>query len=793
MRELPEKLTILVVDDLRDYAKVLKQMLQYFLKQSVIHIAESGEEGIALARRHLPDIILLDAKMPHLDGFEVCRILKNDPATEHVPILMVSGNMATPRDRAMGLDSGADGYICKPFEKEEFIAQVKALLRIKFDEDKLRDHEAKLTEELDRRTTELAASEESLRNLFDSAPDAIMVEDFKGLVLDANPAASALHGYTREKLVGMNIRDLVPQDSLSNVEDRIEQIKTGELSEFSSWLLTKDKQRIPIDITVSQILHNGEAALLLHVRDIRARIESEQKRQMAEARYQALVEQIPAVTYVFKVNNGMEPIYISPQIVSVFGISAEDWMAKPQLWQKLIHPEDRRQVLVDLRAHYKNNQSATISYRVVTPDGKTRWVETHFSWLGNANGESEYMQGVLLDMTDRKETEETLHKIQEQLRQAQKMEGIGRLAGGIAHDFNNLLTSILGFAHLIKDDVPEDLVFVRDGMDQITAAGERAAKLTQQLLAFGRKQIVRMHPIDLNESVLNTDAFLRRTIGNHIELVTLLSEDLWSIDSDESLIEQILTNLAINSKDAMPDGGKITIRTHNHILGVEDCEDLMGVKPGEFVQLSLSDSGTGIPKSIIEHIYEPYFTTKDRGKGTGLGLSTVYGIVKQCKGHIDLISEDNAGTSFKLFFPRAKKERIKLDAKIDLGKLRGTETILVAEDENTVRELTVKMLTSLGYNVLAACSGMEALQFNDDHKGPIELVIADLFMPHMSGLQLIEKLSESNSSIRVLFTSGYGQMPSSPDFKNYAFITKPYTRQNLALKIRQLLDTADAN
>jgi signal transduction histidine kinase len=379
----------------------------------------------------------------------------------------------------------------------------------------------------------------------------------------------------------------------------------------------------------------------------------------------------------------------------------------------------------------------------------------------------------------------------EQLRQSQRIEAVGRLAGGVAHDFNNILTIIKGFSQLslrkLKEGNP-----LRENIEEIEKATERAKNLIRQLLAFSRRQVMEMHVLDLNLVLWDLDKMLRRLIGENIELITFLAEDLGRVKTDPGQVEQAMMNLAINAQDAMPKGGKLTIETANVELDEVYARRHIAVKPGRYVLLSVSDTGVGMTPEVRDRAFEPFFTTKEMGKGTGLGLSTVYGIVKQSEGNIWVYSEPGQGTTFKIYFPRVDEPLEKLKEKV-LGEepLRGEETILVVEDEEKVRELAVRILMDHGYKVLEAPQGSDALLFCEQYKDPIDLMITDVVMPGMSGSELAKRLEPLHPQMRVLYMSGYTDnaiVHHGVLEKGVNYIQKPFTMKGLTKKVREVLD-----
>ena len=385
-------------------------------------------------------------------------------------------------------------------------------------------------------------------------------------------------------------------------------------------------------------------------------------------------------------------------------------------------------------------------------------------------------------------------QLEDQLRQAQKMEAVGMLAGGIAHDFNNLLTIINGYSQMLLGNLPEDDEN-RTSVEQIMKAGERAAELTRQLLTFSRRQVVRPKVLDLNAIVAGTAVMLRRLIGEHIELRIVAGPDLGRVHADPGQLEQVILNLAVNSRDAMPRGGTLILETHNVELDEEYAAQRNTLKPGRHVMLAVTDSGIGMDAQTRSHLFEPFFTTKAQGHGTGLGLSTVYGIIKQSGGDIVVYSEPGHGTCVKIYFP-AVNEVVTEDAAENRQSkaMAGSETILIVEDEEAVRKLVRRTLEKQGYQLLVAASGMEALDLLRHHEGPVHLVITDVIMPQMGGRQLAQELQAARPEIQVLFISGYTEssiVHRGGLRKAEAFLQKPFTPLSLARRVREMLDRAD--
>jgi PAS domain S-box-containing protein len=387
-------------------------------------------------------------------------------------------------------------------------------------------------------------------------------------------------------------------------------------------------------------------------------------------------------------------------------------------------------------------------------------------------------------------------QLEEQLQQAQKMEAVGMLAGGIAHDFNNLLTIIAGYSQMLLAGLEENDEN-RASVEQIMKAGERAAELTRQLLTFSRRQVVRPKVLDLNTVMTATAVMLRRLIGEHIELRLVAGSDLAKVHADRGQLEQVILNLAVNSRDAMPAGGTLILETQNVNLEEPYVGKHTTLKPGRYAMLAVTDTGTGMDAPTRSRLFEPFFTTKAQGQGTGLGLSTVYGIVKQSGGEIVVYSEQGHGTCVKIYFPAVNEGATEDTAESVVESAQsGSETILLVEDEEAVRRLVCRTLEKQGYHLLVAASGTEAIQIAQRHKGPIDLLISDVIMPQMSGRQTAEQLKAARPGIQVLYISGYTEssiVHTGSLGKHEIFLQKPFTPMTLARRVRELLDHADSN
>ena len=449
------------------------------------------------------------------------------------------------------------------------------------------------------------------------------------------------------------------------------------------------------------------------------------------------------------------------------------------------------QIHARLKEKLEDHSLTIYEVEAIRKDGSRVPIEVS-SRLIYENGVPVAVQGSARDITERRRAEEALRASQLQLQQSQKLEAIGQLAGGVAHDFNNMLTAIIGYTDLSLRRVGLENP-IRRNLEETKKAAERAASLVRQLLAFSRKQILEPKVLDLNDVVKDMHKMLTRLIGENIKLATRLQTDIGSVKADPCQVEQIIVNLVVNARDAMPRGGRVTIETANVTVDDQTAAKHVAVIPGEYVMLAVSDTGSGMDQETQARIFEPFFTTKEVGKGTGLGLSTVYGIVKQSGGNIWVYSEPGFGTVFKVYLPRIDDATASTIARQtqERNALRGTETILLVEDEDVVRGLTRQILIQAGYNVLDARSGDEAIRLCHAHAGSIDLLLTDVVMPEISGKEVADRLLELRPTIRVLFMSGYTDeaiVQHGVLDANVKFLQKPFTWVALTRKVREVLN-----
>ncbi len=622
------------------------------------------------------------------------------------------------------------------------------------------------------------ASEAEMRALFASMTDVILVFDGEGRHLKVAPTKTKhLYAPAAERL-GKTVHEVFPKDKADFFLARIHAALAQNQTQRIEYSLEIDGEEWWYDGSVSPMTKD---TVVWVARNITERKLADAKLQESEERYRDLVENAHDIIYSHDLEGNYTSVNKAGELIT--GYSREEALKLNLL--DTVAPEHVAKSKDMLRRKLAGERVTAYEMEILAKDGRRVTVEANTK-LVYQDGVPVGVQGIARDITDRK-------LLEEQLRQSQKMEAIGQLAGGVAHDFNNLLTAINGYSSLALQRIDENNP-IKSYLEEIKKAGDRAANLTRQLLAFGRKQILQPVPLNLNDIVTDMNKMLRRLIGEDINLSARLNPKLKTIKADPGQVEQVLVNLVVNARDAMPQGGSLTIETATVELDSEYASKRVGVVPGRYVMLAVSDTGTGMSEATRVRIFDPFFTTKEKGKGTGLGLSTVYGIIKQSGGNIWVYSEEGRGTTFKVYLPQretaGKMEPLAAEANIP----RGSETILLLEDEDVVRSLTREILEGLGYQVLEASRGEEAIKIVTANNRSINLLLTDVVMPEMSGKEVVDRVSELTPSLRVLFMSGYtdeaivhhGVLDS-----NVQFIQKPFTPAALATKVREVLDLSE--
>jgi two-component system, cell cycle sensor histidine kinase and response regulator CckA len=623
-------------------------------------------------------------------------------------------------------------------------------------------------------------AESYYRGLFESVPLPTWLYDRDTFaILAVNDAAIRHYGYQREEFLAMTVADLRPPEDLHLLQAAIREAGDGPHHRGEWRHRKKDGTLIDVEVHATSMLFQGRHARLVVVHDLTEAKQGLEQIRRADERYRRLVEESSDGITLARVQGGF--ISVNPAFVHMLGYESEAELSAVNPADLFDDPAERETIRAKLMAagHLRRQE-----IHLRRKDGHIITAQLTARLVNEPGGSDRYVESVLADVTE-------LRRAERQLQQAQKMDAVGQLAGGIAHDFNNLLTVILSYGDLLRS-APGLAVDDREAVEAIHEAATSAAALTRQLLTFSRQEIVQPRVMRLNDLITGTGKMLQRLIGEHVELATILAPDAGAVKVDPGQLEQVIVNLAVNARDAMPGGGRLLIESRN--LEIQGAESETGalIPPGDYVLLVVSDNGAGMDAATQARIFEPFFSTKARGKGTGLGLATVYGIVKQSGGHIAVYSEPGRGTNFKIYLPRVGEPSAAPQRPADSPEpLHGTETILLVEDEANLRSLVCRLLEPRGYTVLSASGGAAALEVAANHAGPIHMLLTDVVMPGMSGPALAERITGLRADIRVLFMSGYtddailhhGVLQSGMQF-----IEKPFNLAALARKVRQVLD-----
>jgi len=803
----------LIVDDQPENVYFLRVLLQGHGFE--VEEARHGAEALTRARRAPPDVVISDLLMPVLDGYALLREWKLDDRLRSVPFVVYTATFTGAKDERLALAMGADAFIVKPAEPEDLMTRLRSVVasgarpaRVAApglppeEVTLLKDYNEVLVRKLEKKALELAESNrvlldeieehrqavaevgrtnQLLRAVTDGTSDAVFAKDRDGRYLLYNAAAARFIGKSAEEVLGKDDRDLLgPEEAAQVMANDRRVMESNEPLSIEETLSGGGVRRTFHTVKSPYRNERGEAIGVIGVaRDMTERRRAEESLLLRDRAIRSVSQGI----IIADLRLPDSPIiFASAGFERITGYRAEEVLGKNCRF--LQGKDTDRDTVTRLREAIAERRACVVEILNYRKDGTPFWNALSLNPVEDEVGAIRYFVGVQSDITERR-------KLEEQLRQSQKMEAVGRLAGGVAHDFNNLLTVIGGYSEelLAKAELGDA---VREPVMAIKLAGERAAGLTRQLLGFSRQSILTPVVLDLNDVVTETGRLIRRLIGEDIRLRIIAEPRLEKVKVDPSQLDQVLLNLSVNARDAMPDGGELTIETSNVTLSEEFAAKHLDCAAGPHVLLAVTDTGSGMAPEVLARVFEPFFTTKERGKGTGLGLAVVFGIVRQCGGGIHVYSEPGHGSTFKIYLPVVAEQAPRRVEPPATASVRGTETVLLVEDDVGVRALALIILRRFGYQVLVATDGLEALKIAQAHTGPIDLILTDIVMPNLGGPELVKRLKPQLPDMRVLYMSGYtdntvvryGLLEAQ-----LAFIQKPYTPIGLARKIRELLDS----
>jgi PAS domain S-box-containing protein len=636
---------------------------------------------------------------------------------------------------------------------------------------------------------QLRESEERFRSLFSNMAEGValheLVPDERGQpinyrIVDVNPSYERILGIRREDIIGKLATEAYGTSEAPYLKEYGDAALSGITAHMETFFPPMGKH---FEISVAPWGARGFATIFS---DATARRKSEEALLESERELQRAQSIAHIGSYSWDIAN--DKSVWSEELKRILG--CEDRAPSFDLIVSLLHPEDREHVLEKGKRAREEGIAFEAEYRIIRSDGETRWLHDRAEAESNSSGIPVRMFGTIQDITERKKDEQQREKLELQLRRSQRLETVGTLAGGIAHDFNNLLQVINGYTEMVIEELgPEQAVCA--SLVEVSKAGKRAARLVSQLLAFSRRQVLRPENLDMNEVIAHLLKMLGRLIGEHIRLDLVPGHRLGAVYADRGMMEQILINLCVNARDAMPNGGTLTIETENVAINGSYCEAHPWAKPGRYVLISVTDTGSGMDKETLERAFEPFFTTKAPGQGTGLGLATVYGIVQQHQGMIHAYSEPGSGTTFKVYLRIVERMASDVGPKIGHRAVGGTETILLAEDEEMVRDLASRILEKAGYRVLTAKDGEEAFVLFRENASQIDLLLLDVVMPKLGGRGVYEKARALKPDIPALFASGYTENAVHTNFvlkEGFRLIQKPFSGEDLLRAVREILD-----
>jgi PAS domain S-box-containing protein len=786
--------TILVIDDDPDLRRAMVRLLTQ--AGHLVTEAATGEQGLAAVKDRPPDLMIVDVVLPDMDGLEVIRLVRSLPGTQAIRPILVSSIRTASEDQAAGLEAGVCEYIARPMSNREFMARIAAVVNQK--------HRDEIV------ATELVELDGQLQAVFASPSICIFLADRNARMHRTNAALSrsfnkeshamighrcgtafgCVHAFDDPAGCGYGPRCRDCRMRLSIVDTFV---NDAAHERVEAVLTCRQQDRIVekvVILSTRRVSVAGQKQVLVCMQDITAQKAAETSLRDSEAQSQLLAKVIRLSSQPFAVGlpDGRLAM-VNPAFCDMVGY--DEAQLQQIDWNMDLTPPEWRALTADRLAVLKAT-GIPVRYdkEYITKDGRRVPVELLVHIQRDPNGEPLYYYAFVTDLSERRKAENERRNLQNQLHQAQKMEAIGALAGGVAHDFNNLLSIILGYGELVIGELPEDHGLAAP-IRQILQAGIRGRELTRQLLAFSRKQMLEVKATDLNALIRGFEKMLRRLIGEDIALKMALAPEPMIVMADPSQIEQVLMNLAVNARDAMPDGGTLAITTAAVVWDGRRHQDPAQGAAASHALVCVSDTGTGMDSGTLERIFEPFFTTKDKEKGTGLGLATSYGIVQQHDGRIWAESEPGRGTTFRMLLPVCGQAPSDPSDRQQAPKPpTGSGTVMIVEDDANVHRMAQHILSKAGYLVLTTRNVQDAIDQARRHAGPIDLVLSDVVMPGMKGPEVFARIAESHPEARVLYMSGYtddviarhGIFQEGIDY-----LLKPFSVEGLLKKVGQVI------
>lgn len=779
-----EKSVILLVDDTPINLEILLDLLED--SEFKVVVAEDGESAIEMAEYAPPDLILLDVLMPGMDGFETCRRLKSNQTTQDIPIIFMTA-LTEKVDKVKGLNLGAVDYITKPLEHEEVLARVNIHLRLRHLTKRLTEQNERLQQEISERKraqeereqafTALRQSESRFRRLVESNIIGIICTELNGSITDANDAFLQIVGYERSELLRGNLRwdDMTPLEYRDLDGKAIaELITSGVCTPYEKAFIRSDGSHIPVMIG-AVLLEESQQSAVGFVLDLSERKIAEQKiREQA-----ALLDITTDAILVRDLNRQIR--FWNEGAERLYGWKAQEVMGKDA--HELLY---RRETLDQLEESWKSLAEYGTWHSELyqfTKEGKEIIVASRWTLVRDENGQPKSILTVNTDITEKKQLEA-------QFLRTQRMESLGTLASGIAHDLNNALTPMMMAAQLLECKLQDEQS--QQWLSILETNVRRAADLVKQVLLFSRGVAGKHTPLEVGYLIKEIEKIVKQTFSRAIEICSELpTQNLWTISGDLTQLHQVLMNLCVNARDAMPDGGNLQISARNFWVDAHYAQMNIEAKVGPYIVITVSDTGTGISREIIDRVFEPFFTTKEIGKGTGLGLSTAIGIIKSHGGFVKVLSKVGKGTQFQVYLPATptKKTDCSSDEHEELPRGHG-ELILVVDDEDSIRNITKTLLETYGYKVLLASDGIEAIALYTQHKEKISVVLIDMMMPNIDGPTTIGVLQKINSQVKIIAISGLVSNHKLSQFMGNSvktFLPKPYTSDELLRNLQLVL------